>query len=216
MAKIKICGLKRMEDIEYANRYRPDYVGFVFAGEKRKISPERAAVLKGRLDAGILSVGVFVNAEIELIAGLCATGVIDLIQLHGEENLEYIQRLRQRTDKKIIRAVRVQSEETVLATSNLPVDYLLYDTYQKGVHGGSGTAFDWDVLLRAKGQLEALGRRMPDYFLAGGLNADNLGEAIERLRPYAVDLSSGVETEGQKEEAKIRQVIAKCRYAASH
>lgn len=211
MPKIKICGLKREEDVEYVNRCRPDYAGFVFAGEKRRITPEFAACLKRKLAPEILSVGVFVNAEPDLVLGLCADGIIDLIQLHGEEDLEYIEKLREKTDKKIIRAVRVQSEETILAAAELPVDYLLFDTYRKGVYGGSGAAFDWNMISRAQEKLELAGRRMPDYFLAGGLDAGNLGEALRQLNPYAADISSGVETNGVKDENKIRQVIAELR-----
>lgn len=207
MAKIKICGLKREEDVGYVNHCRPDYAGFVFAGEKRRITPETAAALKKKLDPEIKAVGVFVNAKPDLVEGLCRDGVIDLVQLHGEEDLDYIHKLRQKTRKKIIRAIRVRSEETILEAAGLPVDYLLLDTYREGTHGGSGAVFDWDMVVRARDRLARSGRRMPDYFLAGGLDAGNLEEAIRRLQPYAVDISSGVETAGYKDEAKIRQVL---------
>lgn len=207
MTKIKICGLKRREDVQYVNLYRPDYAGFVFAGSKRRITPEQAAVLKKELDAEIKSVGVFVNAELELVAGLCRDGIIDIVQLHGDEDACYAAKLREKTDKKIIRAVRVSLEEDILAAAEFPADYLLFDACEKGISGGSGKQFDWNLVIRAQERLKAAGRALPDYFLAGGLNAGNLAEVIRRLNPYAVDISSGVETNGYKDKEKICQVM---------
>lgn len=203
--RLKICGLKRPEDIRLVNRYRPDYAGFVFAGEKRRLAPEQAKELRGLLIPEIQSVGVFVNADPGLIAGLAEDGVIDLIQLHGDEDEEYIRLLRQRTTKKILRAIRVRSKEDILQAAALPVDYLLFDTYRKEVYGGSGECFDWKLIREAEEELALDGRQLPDYFLAGGISAENIAAAAA-LQPYALDVSSGVEAEGRKDEEKLKHL----------
>lgn len=204
--RLKICGLKRAEDVLLVNRYRPDYAGFVFAGEKRRITPEKAAELRALLAPEIQSVGVFVNAEPEQIADLAERGVIDMIQLHGDEDADDILRLRQRTAKKIVRAIRVRSKDDVIAAAALPVDYLLFDTYRKGIYGGSGECFDWQMIGEAKRELEQRGMRLPEYFLAGGIHAGNLAAAIKQ-QPYALDVSSGVETDGVKNEEKLKELM---------
>lgn len=197
MAKIKICGIRRKEDIDYVNRYLPDYVGLVFAESKRKVTEDEAKELKSRLKSGIKVVGVFVNDEPELIAGLCRRGIIDLIQLHGDEDLEYIMRLKAMTDKPVIRAVRVQSPEQVLAAEKLPCEYLLLDTYAKDCYGGSGRTMDRSLIPKLE----------KPWFLAGGLSAEVLPEAMEEVSPFGFDVSSGAETDGFKDEEKIRKII---------
>ena len=198
MTKIKICGLKRLQDIEYVNEFLPDFIGFVFAGTKRKITDEKAKELKAALNPKIKAVGVFVNDTLEHISFLANNNIIDIIQLHGDENKEYIENLRKITNKKIIKAVRVKDSKSVTYAEVLNVDYLLLDTFStSGEYGGTGKTFNRELIPKD----------ISDYFLAGGLNQDNLEEIIKEVKPYAVDLSSGVETDGFKEREKIKKVI---------
>lgn len=196
MPKIKICGLKRLEDIYVVNEYKPDYIGFVFAGKKRYITPETAHVLKQHLSREIKSVGVFVNADIEFILKLVLSETIDIIQLHGDEDTNYINRLREKTAAPIIKAVRVQSVKDIFACEKLPCDYMLLDTFVKDSYGGSGMTFDWGMIPKLS----------KPYFLAGGLTAENLADAA-KVNPYCLDISSGVETGGFKDKEKIRKAI---------
>lgn len=191
--RIKVCGLKRPEDIEAANRLRPDYIGFVFAPGKRQLSPAAAASLRAGLAPGIAAVGVFVNQNVDDVALLCRAGVIDIVQLHGDEDTPYIARLKKQICVPVIKAVPVGN-----ALPELPAaaDYLLFDTLSTQ-RGGNGKRFDWALLQ---------GVRRP-YFLAGGLAPANVAEAIDTLRPYAVDVSSGVETDGWKDPAKMAEFI---------
>jgi len=175
--KIKICGLFREEDIAAANEAMPDYIGFVFAPSRRQITPARAACLRARLSPGITPVGVFVNSSIENIIALYEAGIISMAQLHGEENEDYIARL----PMPVIKAVKVHESRQTRA------DYLLLDS-----GAGSGRAFDWTQI----GQIER------PWFLAGGISLGNIDEAM-RLRPYAIDVSSGAETDGLKTCAKM-------------
>ena len=197
MTRIKICGLSREEDIAAVNRWLPDYVGFVFAASKRKVTPEQAARLKRKLDARIKAVGVFTNESPDVIADLCTEGIIDFVQLHGDENEEYIRMLRNRTSCPIIKAVRVQSTAQILKNQELPCDMLLLDTFNPAEYGGSGRTFDLSLIPTLS----------KPYFLAGGLHQGNIADAIAQHHPFAVDISSGVETAGSKDEAKIREIV---------
>ena len=196
-------------DIEYANRVKPDLVGFVFANTRRKISATQAKQFREALDAEIPAVGVFVNEDIPVIASLVQDGCIDMIQLHGEEDADYIRRLRKICDVPVIKAVKVQTVEQIRQVAALPVDYLLLDTYRKGVLGGTGEAFDWELLREAKAAAgdtaegELFGK---PYFLAGGLHAGNLREAAA-LGSYGLDVSSGIETDGSKDFTKMVEVM---------
>lgn len=191
--KIKICGLFRPEDIEYANRVHPDYIGFVFwEKSRRRVTAEQAAELKGKLKPGILAVGVFVDAPCKEIISLLNTDVIDIAQLHGEETEEDIQYIQAVTGKPVIKAVKVRSRYDVEAWLDSSADYLLFDSGM-----GSGVTFDWELLADVK----------REFLLAGGLNPGNLEEALERIQPYGVDLSSGVETDGVKDFEKMRAVV---------
>ena len=209
MQKIKLCGMMKPCDIEYANRVKPDLVGFIFANTRRKISPEQAKQFREALDAEIPAVGVFVNEDISVIASLVQDGCIDMIQLHGEEDVDYIRRLREICDVPVIKAVKVQTVEQIRQAAALPVDYLLLDTYRKGVLGGTGEAFDWELLRKAKAAAgdtaegELFGK---PYFLAGGLHAGNLREAAA-LGSYGLDVSSGIETDGSKDFDKMVEVM---------
>lgn len=196
-------------DIEYANRVKPDFVGFIFANTRRKISPAQAKQFRETLNVEIPAVGVFVNEDIPVIASLVQDGCIDMIQLHGEEDADYIRCLREVCDVPVIKAVKVQTVEQIQQTAALPVDYLLLDTYRKGVLGGTGEAFDWELLREAKAAAgdtaegELFGKT---YFLAGGLHAGNLREAAA-LGSYGLDVSSGIETDGSKDFTKMVEVM---------
>lgn len=193
MAKIKICGLRRMEDILFANELRPDYVGFVFAESRRKVSEEQAEVFRKALDASIPAVGVFVDQDMDLIAGLINQGVIQMAQLHGKETLEQIRYLQSKTDCPVIKAVRVSGKEDIRKAETLPVDYLLLDS-----GAGSGKTFSWSSIPKDLSK---------PYFLAGGIDADNAGTAIKETQAYALDASSSVETDGVKHKKKMEELI---------
>ncbi len=197
MTKIKICGLTRKEDIEAVNRWLPDYVGFVFCQSRRRVTPEQAALLKTDLNVRIKAVGVFVNESVPSIVKLCNTCVIDVVQLHGDESEAYIMELKDQIDCPVIKVVRVQSTEQVRQAEKLSCDLLLLDTYQKAEYGGSGKTFDHSMI-------PLLEKR---FFLAGGLENSNIARVIEKYNPYGVDISSGVETDGIKDEDKIRQIV---------
>lgn len=198
--RIKLCGLSRVVDIEVANQLLPEYVGFVFAKKStRYVSSEQAAELKKRLHPEIRSVGVFVNEEAETVADLLAAGVIDIVQLHGREDEAYIEKLRAMTDQPIIQAFSMDGEQAVHRVSRSLADFVLLDAGS----GGTGTAFDWDLLSGVK----------RPYFLAGGLDPLTVGDAVKRWRPYAVDVSSGIETDGVKDAAKMRAFVCAVREA---
>jgi phosphoribosylanthranilate isomerase len=194
MTKIKICGLSRTEDIEYANICKPDYIGFVFAPSKRRIDAEKATMLREQLMPGIKCVGVFVNADIGFLGEICSAGIIDLVQLHGDEDAEYIRKVKRITQLPVIKAVQVGEELNM--PSGEP-DYFMFDAPSTSARGGSGETFDWNMIGRYEG----------DYFLAGGLNPENVEAAIRKLKPFCVDVSSGVETEGKKDFKKMRDFV---------
>lgn len=196
MIKIKICGLTRQQDIDIVNSILPDYVGFIFTESKRRVTPTQALAMKERLNPCVKAVGVFVNACIEEIVRMCSGGVIDLIQLHGDEDEAYISKLKRRFDNPIIKAIRVQNTQDILASEKLPCDYLLLDAYKADAYGGTGTSFDYALVPK----LQKL------YFLAGGLNAVNIKQTLA-VRPYCLDISSGVETDGIKDAEKIKDIM---------
>jgi len=197
MTKVKICGLTRLCDIDVVNIEKPDYIGFVFANSRRKVSPKQAMELRGNLVDGITSVGVFVDETIENILCLIQSGIIDVVQLHGTEDEEYIKRLKALTDKSVIKAISVQNVGDVQKWTSTSADYLLLDS--KG--GGTGQPFDWSLI----------GETDKPYFLAGGLDISNISSAINKTNPFAVDISSGVETNGVKDSAKIKEFIWRIR-----
>lgn len=198
MTKIKICGLTCLKDIEAVNRYKPDYAGFVFAAESRRhVTRNQAGKLRAELDPGIPAVGVFVNSPVEDVIGLCRAGIIDMVQLHGDEDEAYLKTLKDSVLNYVIRAVRVQSAAQLTQADGLPCDALLLDTYEEGVFGGTGKTFDYSMI-------PAL--RHP-FFLAGGLHSGNVLGAIDACRPMCVDVSGGVETNGAKDPGKILEFI---------
>lgn len=197
MTKIKLCGLSRPCDIDMANELKPDYIGFVFAKKsKRYVEPEKAAQLKALLDPEIRAVGVFVDEAPEIVADLLNSGIIDLAQIHGNEDEAYIKSLRQRTDQPIIKAFQIKTRDDIAEAERCSADHVLLDS-----GAGTGAVFDWSLLKNAK----------RPYFLAGGLSPDNVYEAVRLLHPYAVDVSSGIETDGLKDREKAAAFIAAVR-----
>ncbi len=194
MTRIKLCGLTRPCDIEAANALLPEYIGFVFAEKsRRRVTDQEAKALRAGLNPAVQTVGVFVREQPERVAALLNEGVIDLAQLHGGEDESYLARLRELTDKPLIQAFRVETEEDLRRAEASTADYILLD------HGGGGTgeAFDWNLLR---------GFERP-YFLAGGLGPENAAEAVKALHPFAVDVSSGIETDGVKDRRKMREFV---------
>ena len=198
MTKIKICGLSRRCDIGFVNRCGPDYAGFVVNVPKsrRSVTPEEARALSALLSPDIIPVGVFVNERAEVVASMLNDGIIFAAQLHGSEDEDYIGDLRRRTGGILIQAFSVASPSDMERAAASPADYVLRDS-----GGGTGRTFDWRQIK---------GFKRP-YFLAGGLGADNLPAALAELRPFAVDMSSGVETGGVKDPAKIEAAVAAVR-----
>ncbi|WP_298499928.1 phosphoribosylanthranilate isomerase [uncultured Methanobrevibacter sp.] len=195
MVKIKICGIRRQEDIDIVNKYNPDYIGFVFAQSKRQVSHELASNLKDKLNQNIIPVGVFVDASSDEILELFNDGIIEVAQLHGSEDEEYINALKEKTNNKlkIINAIEMSENEDLLKYDNSQADYLLLDSGK-----GSGKTFDWRLIRKDLKK---------DFFLAGGINSANAVKAIEEFKPYAIDLSSSLETDGFKDENKIKEIM---------
>lgn len=185
-------------DILAANEIRPDYIGFVFAKKSRRyVAPDLAKQLKAILDPGIKAVGVFVNETPETIASLLSEGIIDIAQLHGQEDEGYISRLRALTDRPLVQAFRIDQKEDVEHALQSSADYILLDSG----NGGTGTTFDWSLL-------KDISR---PWFLAGGLHAENIADAVNHLHPYAVDVSSGIETDKMKDSQKMKLFAAAVR-----
>lgn len=193
--KIKICGLKRPEDIAYVNEAKPDYCGFIieFPKSSRNVTGDQVRILIAELDKNIIPVGVFVNAAPERVEELLLDGTIRIAQLHGQEDDDYIRRIQKNTGSQVIKAFSVKTAQDIELALKSPADYILLD--QGG--GGTGQTFDWSLIPEIK----------RPFFLAGGLRPDNLEQAVDMIRPYAVDLSSSVETDGVKDRSKILEAV---------
>lgn len=203
MTKIKICGLSRPDDIRAANRIRPDYIGFVtYPKSRRFVTKEQAARLKALLDPGIPAVAVTVNMPAEDAAAYITDHAADILQLHGAEDASYIRRLRALVPAgtTVIKAFTIRGAADLAAARGSSADYVILDN---GL--GTGQRFDWNLLLTDFDR---------PYFLAGGLDPDNIGDAVMRFHPYAVDLSSGVETGGMKDYAKMEACVKAVRTAS--
>lgn len=194
MNKIKICGLSRMEDIAYVNEAKPDYAGFIihFPKSHRNVDCDRLQNLRRCLDRSIKAVGVFVNQPEQDVIQIAKTCELDLIQLHGTEDESYIQKIQKAAEIPVIKAFQIRTEHDLEKVETCSADYILLDAGQ-----GAGKVFDWTLL---KGIQRS-------YFLAGGISADNIEEAIRMTHPFALDLSSGVETEKMKDRNKILEVV---------
>ncbi|BBJ28084.1 phosphoribosylanthranilate isomerase [Athalassotoga saccharophila] len=200
MVKIKFCGLRRIEDIRYVNILKIDYAGFVFSKSKRIVDKDSARVLIENLDPEIKRVGVFVNEEIDFVAEIVNSLHLDIVQLHGKETDEYVDTLKSLLDVEIWKAVRIKGNENFIFQR---ADKILLDTFVVGLPGGSGIPFDWNSISN-------ITLNKP-FILAGGLNHLNVEKAIEILRPYGVDVSSGIETDGYKDFEKMRLFVEKVR-----
>lgn len=194
--KVKICGLRRPADVECVNSNLPDYAGFILApGRRRTVTKGAARELKGALDRRIHAVGVFVDAPIAEPMAYCQEGIIDLIQLHGHENPDYIRELKRLCDAPVIKAFVIQGEDDLKAAASSPADILLLDGGR-----GDGRTFDWAMLSDFP----------RPYLLAGGLSPANVEDAIATCHPWGIDVSSGVETDGFKDPEKVRRFVELC------
>ncbi len=192
--RVKICGLRTREDIEIINEVKPDYCGFIVEYPKsfRSISRDTLRELVRYVSPEVKPVGVFVNAPTELVLSLLNEGVIAAAQLHGREDESYIQSLKEQTDKPLIKAFVIRQREDAQEALQSSADLILLDQGK-----GTGKTFDWDLI-------PPISR---PYFLAGGLSAENLSDAVRRLHPWGVDLSSSLETDRRKDPEKIRKVM---------
>lgn len=186
--KIKICGLFREEDVRYVNQALPDYIGFVFAKSKRQVTVEQAIHLKRMLDSHIQAIGVFVDAPISEIMTIVELGIIDIVQLHGHENQQYISKLKKQINIPLIKAITIED----INNEYEDIDYYLFDSS----NAGSGRCFDWSLIPQIK----------KPFFLAGGIHLSNIDEAIQ-LNCYGIDISSGAETHGYKDQVKINEIV---------
>ncbi len=193
ISKLKICGIRRIEDILMVNEIKPEFIGFVFAKSKRQIDLNTAIELKSELNSKIKCVGVFVNEDIDQIVKIVDSKAIDIIQLHGDESPDYIKQLKEKVSAKIIKVIKINSDLND-NTSFSQVDYLLYDS-----GNGSGKPFDWNININ---------RKKPT-FIAGGININNIEEAYKIFNPFAFDVSSGVEVGGYKNLDKMREIKTK-------
>lgn len=196
--ELKICGLKRLEDIIAVNRHGADYAGFVFFEKsKRYVDPYKANELISLLRADIKPVGVFMDEPLDNVVRIARITGVELIQLHGHESEEYVEYVKRTLDRPVIKAYKASEEGALEKAAQSSADYVMIDS-----GAGSGKKFDWSILKDFK----------RDYFLAGGLDPESVGEAIRMLEPFAVDVSSGVETDGIKDEKKIAEFINAVRY----
>ena len=197
---IKLCGMRRNEDIAYCNECMPDYIGFIFAESKRRVSSELTGQLRGELDPKIVTVGVTVNAPIEFFAEI--SGSADIFQLHGNEDAEYISSLRRLfPEKEIWKAGRIRSEADIDALAVLPADKFVLDAFSAEAYGGTGKKIDEKLLAYAKNKFSK------PFFIAGGIDSSNIADIIKKFTPYGVDLSSGIETDGFKDGAKMLEIM---------
>ena len=203
MIKVKICGLKRKEDIKYINGIVPDYAGFIFAESRRKLEPDKAKRLINMLSGNIKAVGVFVNEDIDRLIKIYKYTGIEIVQLHGDEDDEYIEKILEEIE--IWKAVRVRNKEDIKKaekySKNPKISKVLLDAYHEKEYGGSGISFDWDLIKED----------IDNLILAGGLNQENIERAVSLTEPETVDISSGVETDGNKDYFKIKNFVEKVR-----
>ena len=200
MTKIKLCGMSRDEDILAANALLPDYIGFILYFEKsrRNVSPETARRLKRLLSPEIRAVGVFVDAPLDAVAELLEDRTIDLAQLHGSEDENYIAALKARTGSPVVKAFKATEPEARRRAEESGADLVLLDSGK-----GYGISYDFRITKDMK----------RPYFLAGGITIENVADAIRAVRPYAVDISSGIETDGKKDPEKMADFVRRVREA---
>ena len=198
MAKIKICGLKSLEDISFVNEVDIDFAGFIFAlKSKRYVNIEQAFKMKSRLNSKIKSVGVFVDSNIETVIQISERKIIDFIQLHGNETNEYVVKIQKLTKLPVIKAFKADNN-LEYNIKNTKADYVLIDSVNDNQFGGTGKTFNYGIIPKTDKQI----------FLAGGLNINNIENAI-KINPYCLDINSGVETDGKKDKNKIFEIVEK-------
>ena len=194
--KVKMCGISKVETIPAVVEAKPDYMGLVFAPSKRQVTVEQAKTLVEELHKQyeIKTVGVFVNETVENLLKIAEEVKLDVIQLHGDEDEAFIQSLKECTNVEVWKAVQVRSAADAEKWIDSSADMLLFDAYHKDERGGTGEVFDWS-------SLDAFER---PFMLAGGIDSTNVARAIRTVRPYGIDISSGVEIEGVKDNEKIK------------
>lgn len=202
--KIKICGITNLEDALYCSSLGVDAIGFVCTKSPRKVSMDKLEPILKRVPAFITTVGVFVNESMGFIQKVLRDFRLNVVQLHGDETPQFCKELKKKV--KVIKAIRIGDDFRLDRISRYNVDALLLDTYSRVVYGGTGRAFDWDVAKKIKKLT-----KMP-IILAGGLNPDNVASAIKFVRPYAVDVSSGVEKCcGKKDYSLVKDFVERVR-----
>lgn len=197
MVKVKICGIQQLSDIEYINEIRPDYIGFVFAPSKRRITPKKAHDLIQHVSSSTC-VGVFVNEDIDNVVKIVQTCPLDIVQLHGDEDALYIKQLKSKITIPIWKAIRLRSVEDIQQLHNEDVEHFLIDAYSDEVYGGSGKQFNRELLENVN---------VSNYVLAGGISIENVDEILQ-FHPYGIDVSSSLETNGIKDKKKIEAFMA--------
>ncbi|MBP5775881.1 MAG: phosphoribosylanthranilate isomerase [Clostridiales bacterium] len=196
--KIKFCGLRLEEDVKLAASLDADFMGFILSQRfKRYISPDEVSRLKQFVPSKTKTVGVFVDEPEDYVTACAKAADLDMIQLHGSEGDAYIADIKEKTGLPVIKMVKPVSNDDIISARQSVADLILLDSGA----GGTGKVFDWSLA-------ENLGR---DYILAGGLTPVNVGDAVKRLKPFAVDVSSGVETEGIKDSSKMKAFAAEVR-----
>ncbi len=203
MTKVKICGITNLEDALLSAKFGADALGFNFYRESlRYISADAARKIIDDLPKGVLKVGVFVNEDLEKIVQTAITANLDAIQLHGEETPEFASKLKSKTGLEIIKAFRVGKDFKTEDFFEYEVDAILLDAYSPKGHGGTGETFDWEIAKKVK-------ELFPKLYLAGGLDANNVADAINSVEPFAVDVCSGVEkAKGVKSRSKLKVFIS--------
>lgn len=197
MALVKICGIRTEQDAVIINEAKPDFAGFICSqGFRRSITLEKAVALRKQIRAGISTVGVFVNEEIDTVLSFLESGAINAVQLHGNEDNNYIDLLRTYTDAVIVKAFVVKTKEDIETAEKSHADMIILDS-------GTGTGKEFNQ--------ELIGNFPRKYFLAGGMNPGTVAEKIKKLNPFAVDVSSGVETDGVKDRQKVLEFIKQVR-----
>jgi phosphoribosylanthranilate isomerase len=202
MTKVKICGITNLEDALLSAKFGADALGFNFyAKSPRYIEPEKAREIIDQLPEKILKVGVFVNETLEKVAEISTIASLDAIQLHGEETPEYCGEIKLKTNLEIIKAFRVSPEFLPEDVMKYKVDAILLDAYNPQEHGGTGETFDWEIAKKVQ-------EIFPKMYLAGGLNDNNVSNAMNLVKPYAVDVCSGIEaSKGKKDEVKLANFL---------
>ena len=201
--KVKMCGISKIDTIPAVVEAKPDYMGLVFAPSKRQVTVEQAKTLVEELhkqyavrynSETIKTVGVFVNETIENLLKIAEEVKLDVIQLHGDEDESFIQILKEQSNVEIWKAVQVRSAADAEKWIDSSADMLLFDAYHKDERGGTGEVFDWSSLDEFE----------RPFMLAGGIDSTNVARAIRTVRPYGIDISSGIETEGVKDNEKMK------------